>query len=112
MRRNSDAFNKENLEELKGLLGDLIDIPHRVVEEYFYRPDEFIGLLQDKEKTTLRDKFLERLELDDDDENERLMIWQEVSEVFKDKSDVIDEWTEYERRVMERWRKRFLPSSG
>ncbi len=83
-------FTKAKLEEIKSLLDDLIDRPHRVVEEYFYSPDNFLILL--KFNANVRKRFTQRLS------ERRGMIW-------KEGNNIVDTWNPNELDIAHTWTK-------
>ncbi|MEK6233228.1 MAG: hypothetical protein N2C14_00800, partial [Planctomycetales bacterium] len=90
--------------ELKSLLDDLLDLPHRVVSEYFHRPDDFVSLLETNE--AVRARFKSRLSRNPGDR--RRMMW--LNEVNREEFIIIDEWNEYELAIAAAWLLRVQPA--
>ncbi|MDA1013175.1 MAG: hypothetical protein O3A00_01840 [Planctomycetota bacterium] len=85
------TFGEAEFDELRNLLDDFLDRPHRVIEQLFLDPDAFLAKLNAAD--AVREQFAMRLNPSDD----RTMIWRDATGV------VIDQWISSERDIAFSW---------
>lgn len=87
-----EDLQQQRFRELKSLLDDLLDMPHRVVSGFITKPDQFLQLLIDNDN--VRSRFENRLS--NDATQPRRMMWMQDDAL-------IDEWLDTEIAIARNW---------